>query len=271
MPLLAHNITENFKSQAQEKETSCIYLEEGNDLILPIPPCHDHIHPCCPASHLLTPVTADCEDYMCNVCDFDIDEDSCIHRCVDCNFDICDKCMSKVSSGDTAAFPPWFRLQLQSQATLTQQGSRASSSSSGVIPFVYDWGDRDTLNELVRAVEGEDNSCVRYLVGADVTYSMQSIDLFFAAVVELKIALHVKSSASSSFSSDSKAVSTMTLLFAHHNRSDDTNDYMMQQLHLKFDGKFEEIPFEALSCDDREESDAPLAATGEMKIFKVIF
>ena len=220
---------------------------------------HDASEPTCPASHTLIPVIADCEDYMCNVCDFDIVEDSCIHRCVECNFDICVKCMSKVASGDMASFPEWFRLQLQSNAP-----REVDSGAKVVIPCVYDWSSKDSLVEFVNEISTV-NECddmrVQYLVGADVTYSLKSIDLFFAAVVDLTATLRAKSTCAATTPSET------TLLFSHHNRSDDTNEYMLNQLRLNFEGRYEVIQFQELGREDREDSANDL--TGDMAIYRV--
>jgi hypothetical protein len=263
MPLLTHNISENMAAND-------LLLTEVDPSSLPPRPPVSSIHNCdvaaevvptCPGNHVLTQVTADCEDYMCNVCDFDIDEDSCIHRCVECNFDICVKCIAKLFSGDMDSFPQWFRLLVQASAT---RAGETSNTNQRVVPFVYDWGSSESLDELTNAVVGclETDKQVRYLIGADVTYSMKSIDLFFAAVTDLAATLRKKQHSSSAVSSD------ITLLFAHHNRSDDTNDYMMAQLQLKFEGKFEEISFQALLREDREDAEEA-AHTGEMQIFRV--
>jgi SAM-dependent methyltransferase len=248
MPLLSHNIAENFVSKSNLSEQL-----HG----LPEPP--NKSCPTCPASHTLIPVIADCEDYMCNVCDFDIVEDSCIHRCVECNFDICVKCMSKVASGDMASFPEWFRLQLQSNAP-----REVDSGVKVVIPCVYDWSSKDSLVEFVNEISTV-NECddmrVQYLVGADVTYSLKSIDLFFAAVVDLTATLRAKSTCAATTPSET------TLLFSHHNRSDDTNEYMLNQLRLNFEGRYEVIQFQELGREDREDSANDL--TGDMAIYRV--
>lgn len=259
IPLLSHNITQNFA------------LPNTNA----IPERPTNFVPNCPANHALTPVMADCEDYMCNVCDFDIVEDSCIHRCVECNFDICVKCMSKASSGDLESFPEWFRLQLESNSSEAQQ----SDADQLVVPFVYDWSSADSLQALVTEVcrigSRSGGVMAKYLIAADVTYSKRSIDLFFTAVIDVSTALRVARRDMCSTphpppkrrgGSDDEG--GMILLFSHHNRSEDTNDHMLQQLRLKFEGRYEHVPFDELLREDREDSD--VAVTGDMKIFKVL-
>ena len=273
MPLLAHNININ-----NILDTSLSIIDEAHSLsLLPQPPSiptttseqqHEQRQPpTCPANHVLTLVTADCEDYMCNVCDFDIDENSCIHRCVECNFDICIKCITKIVEGKTDSFPDWFMLQLQSNASRKRSGVGIDTDTDQrVQPFVYDWSCSNSLQDLVNEVttpnNGSEDICVQYLIGADVTYSMKSIDLFFSAVTNLTTALRHKCPSSTSSTGD------ITLLFAHHNRSDETNAYMLQQLDLFFDGKFVEVPFEALTRQDREDAEES-EDTGTMQIFRV--
>ena len=245
MPLLSHNIAANMSSGDSDPSSPLKFSEK--------------LTPTCPAKHELHETTAECEGYMCNLCSLDIDEDGTIYRCSQCNFDICDSCQFKISTGDTDSLPEWFRLHIESAAVTSNAFSNMASHI--VLPVVFDWASPDSMLDLVHKVhEGENmNGTVKYIIGADVTYSIKSIELFFDAVTELTASLR---NLSSSLSPE------INLLFSHHDRSDDTNNYLQQQLRFRYEGKHQEIAFQQLGQDDRE--DAKNESLGDMKIIKVL-
>ena len=57
---------------------------------------------------------AESDEYICSVCENDIDEESGISRCTRCNFDVCHQsCLTKIESKQLHDLPMWFRIQLE--------------------------------------------------------------------------------------------------------------------------------------------------------------
>jgi hypothetical protein len=71
---------------------------------------------CCPEGHVLLSRAAECEDYICNVCDSDIDEGGTLWSCTEerCEgFDLCGNCEGKARAGEWVSLPTWFKVQSQ--------------------------------------------------------------------------------------------------------------------------------------------------------------
>lgn len=248
MPLLVHNINENMKSCASkmEKENEAI---TSSSLLTAI----DKEQLRCPAQHILAPVFVDCEGFMCDVCDFDVDEGSTIRRCVQCNFDICAKCLNKVEDGAFDSLPKWFQLHAQNLVCNRDRDCcppAPAEMEEKIIPFPYDWNDKSNLDDLARHVVQECEGLNKMIVAADVTYNKISIDSFFEATLELTSSLRQLGSSEDA----------VELVFAHHNRSAETNEYMLESLRSTFNNKVRNVDFQ---WDGKEDS-----ITGEDNVSK---
>eukprot|EP01036_Dinobryon_divergens_P051575 gene51575-69016_t len=100
IPLLRHNINQNFTNESKNISDSPV---NSNEIYIAT----------CTSNHPLQRQLADCEGYMCNICDDEIDEDAALYRCMECNFDICSTCNQTVTSGQHTELPTWYRLLIQ--------------------------------------------------------------------------------------------------------------------------------------------------------------
>ena len=68
----------------------------------------------CTSGHILSQSITESDEYMCNICEEDIPDNSIIFRCYECNFDVCNQCHIKVVSGmNFESLPHWYRIHCQ--------------------------------------------------------------------------------------------------------------------------------------------------------------
>lgn len=170
----------------------------------------------CPSGHPVKMIEAESDEYMCSVCDNEIEENGTIFRCSQCNFDICLECKER----DTAQQPSWFRALVESKATsdgmytfidhksLSLTSGTNSSPPPNIAAVALDWNSTEDAEKVVKTCQdmldrGGHGKAVRTIVllAADVTYNIPATEAVFAAIQALRDAFcrHFRGSASSNF------------------------------------------------------------------------
>ena len=97
---------------------------------------------CCPEGHALGSRAAECEDYICNVCDSDIDEGGMLWSCAEeqCEgFDLCGNCEGQARVGEWGSLPTWFKVQAQAHqargGTVAKAAGKTTASAAHTIPY----------------------------------------------------------------------------------------------------------------------------------------
>lgn len=207
IPLLRHNIlinSQGVKIKAPHLVQECV--------------------PFCPSGHGLVQAEADCEEYMCSVCDLDIEENGRMQRCEECNFDVCNSCLESVEHGNLEALPTWYRVHLEDYNSKSVSVSE-SSDVNRLAVCAYDWSDEsclDTISKILRDSDGVSRG--RVIVASDVTYNRSAVTLFFKAVSDVtKLYFDIDTECRNS-------AKTVQLIYLHYSREADTEMHMLNTL-----------------------------------------
>ena len=216
MPLLRYNISLN-----DQRDTSPDATEPACPYTLT-----------CPSGHNLAESPAECEDFMCNICDFDIDEGDSMWRCPECNFDVCETCATRVHSQDMSTLPTWYRVHLQEMRRVAMETGgvlTGGDKKSTIQAYPYDWSETSCLFGLSSLLQGEggEEGGRKVIVASDVTYNRMAVELFFIAVAQVTNMFHAMSTLVESNSETSPSVD---VIFLHHTREADTELLMLQHV-----------------------------------------
>jgi len=147
--------------------------------------------PRCPNRHELTTCATDCEDYICNVCDAEIDCDVKIYQCRDCDFDLCKSCFNQASMQEWQGLPSWFQISCNSGADSHASWHPSNPEENGhVLACPLDWSNPDGVIALMETVESQTSPMkkqpISFILAADVTFSLKSIELFLNQLERLR-------------------------------------------------------------------------------------
>lgn len=202
----------------------------------------------CPERHALASRIADCEDYICNVCDEDIDEGGIVWACRQCDFDMCTQCDQKAAKQDWSGMPAWFRVCCEAGEDISQ-GALWQSKGEGatLLAHALDWADAAGVHQLTAAMDtwGVPGP-VTFVVAADVTYSMASVELLLEQLARLKADLPPTPDG------------TLKALVLHEPRGPELDEGLLQGLRGKG------LPFKALDT-----AALPLERAADMTLLEV--
>ena len=174
--LLKHNAARNFEETLAENAAAG---ESGEGSVT------------CPEGHQLSAITAEHEDYLCNVCD-GFEDDVCIgstvYCCRECDFDLCAGCFDAGASGVVGgALPNWFVVQCCNSA---QKGSAVFSDPSGgrllvqPLDFCADDAVRNALDAAGVGAQGVDFPS--RVLAADCTYDPKLVPAFVRTLCDVR-------------------------------------------------------------------------------------
>jgi len=184
MPLLYHNLVENITSNNAPRVKG-----EAPD---------DDVQLCCPSGHLLQDEQVSSSDeFMCSVCDEDIEMNALVRRCQCCNFDLChDHCLAAISSGNVDDLPLWFQIDFKFRREFGHSDDINSfqhvfpgiPSTRSVSLLSCDWTsdtDRARLQSAIQSKLSCSSSGKILIIGADISYSSLSVDALMMLLPKL--------------------------------------------------------------------------------------
>ena len=215
MPLLFHNLADNvtLNSPRVKVETSDVPL-------------------CCPSGHLLQDEPVHSDEFMCSVCDEDIEKDAIVRRCRCCNFDLChDHCLAAISSGNLDDLPLWFQTELKFRQEFGLVDMNSFQHEFPGIPNARsvslcscDWSSDADRTRLQSAIQNKPISSI-FIVGADLSYSPQSVDALMSLLPKLTADLRGGSGGGSS-----AGLIEVRVLLMHQVRSITTSKRLLRAL-----------------------------------------
>lgn len=206
----------------------------------------------CPLGHSMTDTITDSDEYMCSVCENDIDEEAGISRCTRCNFDVCHQsCLAKIETNQLSDLPMWFRVQLEYQIAALHNNALNSIDLSTDSTLFHlrscDWSQEDDRKNILQKFLSFEavSSCYSSvcIIGADITYNMNSVAKLFSflnfLIAEL---LQTGSSAESTITtgggSSGSSTRVVRLMLVHQVRSYDTSQLFLNELHFRNQSKW---------------------------------
>jgi len=135
----------------------------------------------CPDRHELASHPADCEDYICNVCDEDIEEGEAVWACRLCDFDVCSHCAEKAKLQAWDGLPMWYRISCESGMKTKAGGLWDDGLHPPLLVHALDFSDLDGCRSLMVSLEAHGIPAVLDLIVATtVTYSVEGVDLLIS-------------------------------------------------------------------------------------------
>lgn len=199
LPLLSYNCLKNANSGNNMNSISDINRNNMNSKLTS-----------CPSGHLLCQNdVSQLEDLefsaSCNICDIEIDSTDALsdmQSCRSCNFDVCKSCLSV----GLDELPEWYRLAIGGNSSFNSEIHMENGCR--IIISEFDWNSETDAEKICSILPSFD-----LVLGADVTYSRQSIASLFIALCRL-----------------SHQTGKKKVLLAHHRRSEESFQYLIQVL-----------------------------------------
>ena len=241
LPMIYHNLRKNFNEINPPTEMSVTKTMNFT----------------CPLGHKMTETVIDAYEegeYMCSICEDDISE-PLLSRCGLCNFDICHKtCLKSIKNGNLSKLPLWFRAHLEYQNILSTlpdslhspcihlslNSTNPTTNHLEHLRHVHlmpcDWlieKDRKNIIQKIYSITPETSaSATVYIVGADITYNMKSVERLFKCLRPLLLELLVPSPLHQKGENNNHNY-TIRLLLVHQVRSYDTTNLFLEELHFQ--------------------------------------
>mmetsp|Transcript_27014 Transcript_27014/g.38498 ORF Transcript_27014/g.38498 Transcript_27014/m.38498 type:complete len:360 (+) Transcript_27014:42-1121(+) len=190
----------------------------------------------CADGHILQPFTTSSDEYCCNVCESEIDQDC--YSCRECNFDCCLNCVQIVANRQLNLLPTWYSALLSAYcidvATIGEDGGNEVELKSSVIVQQLDWtseGDAAavvaTMVPRLASPAREDNNVPieMMIVASDVSYNPSAVIAFLACVDRLTAQLAAR------MAEMLPPITVFASLFlAHHERSTVTTKLLQEEI-----------------------------------------
>ena len=254
MDLLKHNVGRNLLDTGGKPELGAAAAGGNSEATA----C------CCPEGHALLSRAAECEDYICNVCDSDIDEGGTLWSCTKerCDgFDLCGNCERKARSCAWAGLPTWFKVQSQvHQARSTAARVTGETDARTMHAFLYerrfrgteeegeestmgtllveelDWSDESAVTRLYGSLAkaglpNQLQACGMLVLGADLSYDRDTIVLLVHTISRLKLSdQDATKAAAATEGSTGGNKPVRSMLLVHDKRNAATTEFLLEQL-----------------------------------------
>jgi hypothetical protein len=182
----------------------------------------------CNKGHCLSSSVTETDEYMCNVCEDEVPEDSTLYSCRICNFDCCSICAQNLSDPSRHhLLPSWIQYSLESDRSNEANNSMDNSISSFKNHFLaceLDWNNEQDYSNILDDCKSlgffPAESPLPLIIAADVTYSLQSTELFINCLHGI----------ASYYSGSGLEGEELVVLLAHHRRAEETQALLFDKI-----------------------------------------